>query len=73
MNQLNGLLDRARTLAGALVTYLTIAVGVVTYIVANVDVPIVGEYGATAIAILVGAIAIVRRVTPVAANDRGLA
>ena len=65
---------RAQTVATAAVTWLTVAAVVVQAIVAEVggDWPMVAEYGARALVVIGTATAIIRRVTPVPAESRGV-
>lgn len=74
MDQINGLIDRARVIATAAVTYILLAVSAIQAVLATVgdDIPEVAEYGGQAVAFLLGAVAIIRRVTPVRADDRGI-
>jgi len=75
MNTINSIIDRARVVLTAAVTWISAAVVVVQFILANetvASVPEVAQYGSQAVAFLVGVIAIIRRVTPVAPEERGL-
>jgi len=75
MSTINSIIDRARVVLTAAVTWISAAVVVVQFILANetvASVPEVAQYGSQAVAFLVGVIAIIRRVTPVAPEERGL-
>jgi len=74
MNQINDLISRSRVLANAAVTWLIAAQVVIQVIITEIggDVPVVAQYGAQALALIAGAILVVRRVTPVADVDKGL-
>jgi hypothetical protein len=66
---------RIRVLLTNLLTYLVAAQTVVALVVAQgdaLDLPYVGEYGTVALTGLASVILFVRRVTPVAAEERGL-
>jgi len=74
MNQINAFISRAQVLARAAVTWLITAQVVIQVIITEIgsDVPVVAQYGAQALALIAGAILVVRRVSPVADADQGL-
>ena len=74
MDQVHKILDRGRTLATTLVSYLLLGQVAVSAVMREVgdDVPQVIEYGTPLVAVLGSLILIVRRVTPAAKADRGL-
>jgi hypothetical protein len=63
---------RARVVLTAAPSYLVAASTAVTIVMEEVDAPGVAKYGAIAVGALGAAIAIIRRVTPVLPDDRGL-
>jgi hypothetical protein len=72
MTAVHAFLDRVAVLAKTAVTYLVIASGIVTTILATVDIPVVTQWGGVALTWIAAAISIIRRVTPVPAEERGL-
>jgi hypothetical protein len=69
---IHAFLDRVRALATSAVTYLSVGSASLVVVQDNVDIPVVNDVVATVAAILLGTIAVVRRVTPAAKGDRGL-
>jgi len=79
MDQINALLDRVKVVATAAVTYLTAAVVILSLVadqivelLPNGDGQTVAAWLIRVVAVLSGAITIIRRVTPVVPQDRGL-
>lgn len=75
VSTLQDLPARIRVILTNLLTYLVAAQTVVALVVAQgdeLDLPYVGEYGALVLTGLASIILFVRRVTPVASDERGL-
>ena len=72
MEAINALITRAGVLLGSAVTYITLAMGVITAVVTQLDIPQATEVGGVALTFLAGVIVIIRRVSPVAPNERGM-
>ena len=66
--------DRARVIASAAATWLIATTALVTLIVAELGDtwPVVASAGGHILVVLAGAITVIRRVTPVDAQDRGV-
>jgi len=67
--------DKAQVVAKAAVTWIATTVAVLQYVLTQdilVDYPAVVQYIGQAITLLGGVVAIIRRVTPVSKDDRGI-
>lgn len=72
---INKTIDRAIVVATSAVTWIAAAVGVLQFVLAQDvvgDIPNAPQYIAQAIGFLTGAIAVIRRVTPVPSEARGV-
>ncbi len=71
---MNDLLNRSRTILTSSVWYLLAAQVIVQSAITEFgdDIPAVAQYGGQVVALLIGAVAVIRRVTPVSAEGRGL-
>ncbi len=69
---LTGLIARIRVIVTAAPTYLIAAAFVVQVLVEEINLPAVGEYGGRILVLLGTVIAVIRRVAPVVAGERGL-
>ena len=75
MEQAMKMIDKTRVVAKASVTWIATVVAVLQYILTQdviMQYPIVVQYGGQAVSFLCGIIAIIRRVTPVAREDRSV-
>lgn len=74
MDKVQAFLDRAAVVMRSAVTYIVLAMSVVQTVILAVgdDIPEVAQYGAHVLAFLGGVVAVIRRVTPVDAEDRGV-
>lgn len=79
MDTINGILDRVQVILSAAVTYIILATTVITsalafalpYLPENLAAQVAGV-GATVVAFLTGVAQVIRRVTPVPAEERGV-
>ena len=72
---MNEYIDKARVVLTAAVTWITAAMLVIQFAITQeplASIPEVAQYGAHALAFLANVILIIRRVTPVPAEDKGL-
>jgi hypothetical protein len=65
-------INKARVVLTSVVTVLTALAFAATQVADQAEVPVVGSYAGQAATFLIAAIAIIRRVTPVAEAERGL-
>lgn len=79
LDKIHGIIERTKVVLTQAVTYITLATVVITGALATVTPQLpedvaaqVAGYGATVVAFLLGAAAVIRRVTPVAKADRGI-
>ena len=75
MTDINTLITKAGVVARSAVTWIAAAVAVIQFALVQsplADSPEIVQYGGQAVAFLLGVIAIIRRVTPVDPQDRGL-
>ncbi len=74
LDVVNGTISRIGVLLRAVVAWLLVALVVVQTIIVEIgpDIPAVAQYGGQAVALIIGLIAVVRRVTPVPKESRGI-
>ena len=75
MNTINSLITKAGVIAKAAVTYLVALTVLLQFILVQdvvAEIPNAAQYITQAIAFIGGVVAIIRRVTPVPAEERGL-
>jgi hypothetical protein len=75
MTDINSFIDRARVILTSAVTWISAAIVVIQFALTTEplsSIPEVAQYGGHVVAFLAGVIAIIRRVTPVPAEDKGL-
>lgn len=79
LDKINGTVDRAKVILTAAVTYITLATGVITVAVATAVPSLpdpwgsrVAAFGASAVTFLLGVAQVIRRVTPVPKEERGV-
>jgi drug/metabolite transporter (DMT)-like permease len=75
INRAHEATDRARVVAKAAVTWIASVVAVLQYVLTQdvlMDYPTVVQYIGQAVALLGGVIAVIRRVTPVSKDERGI-
>lgn len=65
-------IERAKVIATAAVSWLIAIQVVLQTILVEVDIPVVAQYGGQALALIGGAILVLRRVTPVESDQRGI-
>lgn len=67
----NGGIDRAKAILTSVVTWITTAVIAITAVMGATDIPVLDNYGSQAVVALLGLVAIIQRVSPAPASDRG--
>lgn len=75
MDAVNRLIDQARVILTAAVSWIIAAVAVLQFVLTQdviADYPVVAEWIGRAISLLGGVILVIRRVTPVAPAERGI-
>ena len=75
INKAHEATDRTQVVAKAAVTWITAVVAVLQYVLTQdviLDYPVVVQYIGQGVTLLGGIIAIIRRVTPVDKDDRGI-
>ncbi len=69
---MNDVINKARVVLTSVVTVLTALAFAATQVAEQAEVPVVGSTAGQAATFLIAAIAVIRRVTPVATVERGL-
>lgn len=69
---MNDLTERAKVILKAAVAWLLVAQVILQTIIVQVDIPVVAQYGGQALTLIAGAVLIIRRVTPVPSDERGI-
>ena len=73
VTDVHGLIDRAEVILTSAVTWITVVVSAIQVLIVSLDpASPLAQVLAQAVTILVGVVAVIRRVTPVDKNDRGL-